>query len=66
MDQNVLREAINNYVSVTGIKKKFIAQELQESPDNFSRWLTGRRNYGKEKEQRVIDFLKNRGINYEN
>ena len=64
MDQNILRKAINEYVKTTGVKKKYIAQEIQESPDNFSRWLTGKRNYGEAREKQIIQFLQDRGVNY--
>ena len=44
------------------MKKKFIAQSIGENPNNFSRWLTGKRNYGPEREQQIIDFLIERGM----
>ena len=65
MDQNVLRKAINEYVEMTGVKKKYIAQAIQESPDNFSRWLTGKRNYGETREKQIIQFLQDRGVSYD-
>lgn len=65
MNQDDLRRAINNYVNTTGTKKKYIAQSINESPNNFSRWLTGKRNYGQEREQQIIQFLKDRGVKYD-
>lgn len=62
MDQNFLREKIREYIKNTGIKQYFIAAEIGETPNNFSRWLIGKRNYGKDREQQIIDFLINRGV----
>ena len=62
MDQNILREAINEYVKNTGIKKSFIANSIGETPNNFSRWLTGKRNYSKERENQIINYLINNGV----
>lgn len=62
MNQDDLRGLIFQYVEKTGMKKKFIAQSIGENPNNFSRWLTGKRNYGPEREQQIIDFLIERGM----
>ena len=60
-------DKLNEYVEKTGMKKKFIAQSIGENPNNFSRWLTGKRNYSPEREQQIIDFLIERGmLNAEN
>ena len=62
MDQDDLRALIFQYVEETGIKKKNIALSIGENPNNFSRWLTGKRNYGPERKQQIIDFLIERGM----
>lgn len=62
MNQDFLRKTVYEYIKNTGIKQYFIANAIGETPNNFSRWLTGKRNYGKEREQQVIDFLINRGV----
>ena len=51
MNQDFLREKIREYIKNTGVKQYFIATEINETPKNFSRWLVGKRNYGKEREQ---------------
>ena len=62
MDQNILRRAIYEYVKNTGIKKSFIAASIDETPNNFSRWLIGKRNYNQEREKKLINFLIDRGV----
>ena len=62
MNQDELRKLIFQYVEKTGIKKKSIAQSIGENPNNFSRWLTGKRDYGSERKQQIIDFLIERGM----
>lgn len=62
MNQDDLRGLIFKYIEKTGVKKKFIAQSIGENPNNFSRWLTGKRNYGPERKQQIIDFLIERGM----
>lgn len=62
MDQNILREQINIYVKNTGVKKSFIAKSIGESPNNFSRWLIGARNYSQKRENQIIEFLQDRGV----
>lgn len=61
MDQNFLRQLVIDYCKQTGIKKGKIAKDIQETPNNFSRWLTGKRNYGPTREQQLVDWLKERG-----
>lgn len=62
MDQNILRQAIYQYVLETGTKKSFIAQSINETPNNFSRWLIGKRNYSEERENQLITFLQSKGV----
>lgn len=62
MNQDDLRALIFQYVEETGVKKKNIALSIGENPNNFSRWLTGKRNYGPERKQQIIDFLIERGM----
>ena len=62
MNQDDSRALIFQYVEETGIKKKNIALSIGENPNNFSRWLTGKRNYGPERKQQIIDFLIERGM----
>ena len=62
MNQNFLGEKIIEYVNQTGVKKKYIASCINETPENFSRWLTGKRNYGEQRENQIIDFLISRGV----
>lgn len=62
MSQDDLRALIFQYVEETGVKKKNIALSIGENPNNFSRWLTGKRNYGPERKQQIIDFLIERGM----
>ena len=62
MNQDDLRALIFQYVEETGIKKKNIALSIGENPNTFSRWLTGKRNYGPERKQQIIDFLIERGM----
>lgn len=62
MDQNLLREIIKKYCEQTGLKKGKIAQDIGESQSNFSRWLTGKRNYGPIKENQIVIWLKERGV----
>lgn len=62
MDQNILRQLIQDYCKQTGIKKSKIAEDIKETPNNFSRWLTGKRNYGPIREKQLIDWLKDRGV----
>ena len=62
MNQDDLRALIFQYVEETRIKKKNIALSIGENPNNFSRWLTGKRNYGPERKQQIIDFLIERGM----
>lgn len=62
MDQQFLREKIREYIKDTGIKQYIIAKEIGETPNNFSRWLTGKRNYGDARKQLVINYLINRGV----
>lgn len=64
MDQNMLREKINQYIADTDVKKKSIAAAINENPNNFSRWLTGKRNYGPERINQIIQFLYVRGYLY--
>ena len=64
MDQNLVRDKINQYLIDTDAKKKTIAFAINENPNNFSRWLTGKRNYGPERLQQVIAFLYERGYWY--
>ncbi len=61
MDQDYLRQQIHLLVKETGIKKSFIAQSINENPNNFSRWLTKKRNYGPERENQIKTFLIERG-----
>ena len=61
MDQDYLRQQIYLLVKETGIKKSFIAQSINENPNNFSRWLTKKRNYGPERESQIKTFLIERG-----
>lgn len=61
MDQDYLRQQIYLLVKETGIKKSFIAQSINENPNNFSRWLTKKRNYGSERENQIKTFLIERG-----
>jgi len=61
MDQDYLRQQIYLLVKETGIKKSFIAQSINENPNNFSRWLTKKRNYGPERENQIKIFLIERG-----
>lgn len=65
MNQDILREKVKNYISVTGIKKKFFAEMINENPNNFSRWLTKKRNYGKEREKQIENLLIDKGWLYE-
>lgn len=65
MNQDFLREKIIKLVKSTGIKKKYIAETIGENPNNFSRWLTGKRNYGPERKEQIINFLIERGYWYE-
>lgn len=65
MNQDFLREKIIKLVESTGIKKKYIAETIGENPNNFSRWLTGKRNYGPAREEQIINFLIERGYWYE-
>lgn len=62
MNQDFLREKIIEYVNQTGVKKKYIASCINETPENFSRWLTKKRNYGEQRENQIIDFLISRGV----
>ena len=62
MNQDFLREKIIEYVNQTGVKKKYIASWINETPENFSLWLTKKRNYGEQRENQIIDFLISRGV----
>lgn len=62
MNQDFLREKIYEYCNKYGIKKSQIAKEINENPNNFSRWLTKKRNYGNIREKQIIDWLLERGV----
>lgn len=65
MNQDILRKKIKEYLNSTGIKQKFFAEMIGENPNNFSRWITGKRNYGKEREEQIKKFLIDKGWLYD-
>lgn len=65
MNQDILRKKIKEYIISTGIKQKFFAEMIGENPNNFSRWITGKRNYGKEREEQIKNFLIDKGCLYD-
>lgn len=44
MNEDLLRKEIIEYISKTGVKQKFIAEQLGIDVTLFSRWKNGKRN----------------------